>query len=102
PAVLAGSAGVIACFAIFYLATAFALGHMTNARGYAREDILLVQLAANCFLALGIVISAIWSDATSPRRVLMAGAMGTVLLGLVFGQALAGASLFVVFLVLAL
>lgn len=102
PAVLAGSAGVIACFAIFYLATAFALGHMTTARGYAREDILLVQLAANFFLAIGIVISGIWSDATSPRRVLMAGAMGTVLLGLVFGQALAGASLFVVFLVLAL
>ena len=102
PAVLAGSAGVIACFAIFYLATAFALGHMTTVRGYAREDVLLVQLAANTFLAIGIVISGVWSDAASPRRVLLAGAIGTMLLGLIFGQALAGASLFAVFLVLAL
>ena len=100
PALIAGAAGVIACFAIFYLSTAFALGHMTTARGYGREAMLGIQLAANSFLALGILAAAIWSDRTSARRVLMAGAAGTVLLGFLFGPALAHASPFVVFLTL--
>src|SRR5690606_23502359 len=44
---IATGAGAIAAFALFYLSTAFALGHMTTARGFAREEVLLVQLAAN-------------------------------------------------------
>jgi len=100
PAVIAGSTGVIACFAIFYLSTAFALGHMTTARGVSRETMLVMQLAANTLLAVGIVVSAIWSDRTSARRVLMAGALGTVILGLVFGPALAAGSLPAVFVTL--
>lgn len=98
---LAGSAGVIACFAIFYLSTAFALGHMTTERGFGREQMLGVQLAANTFLAIGIIISAIWADKSTPRRVLAFGSVGTVILGFLFGPALAGGSLFVVFLTLA-
>ena len=50
---LAGSAGVIACFAIFYLATAYALAQGAGPLGYSRETFLAVQLVANCFLALG-------------------------------------------------
>lgn len=99
--VLAGSAGVIACFAIFYLSTAFALGHLTTARGISRELVLGVQLAANTFLAIGIVVAAIWADRSSPRRVLGCGAIATALLGVVFGPALGGASLLFVFLTLA-
>ena len=49
PAVLAGSAAVVACFAIFYLSTAFALGHMTTARGGDRETMLAIELVANIF-----------------------------------------------------
>lgn len=101
-AVVAGSAGVIACFAIFYLSTAFALGHMTTARGFAREEMLLVQLAANSFLAIGIVIAAIWADRTSPARVLCIGAVGTMVLGFLFGPVLGSASLPIVFATLAL
>lgn len=101
PAAIAGSAGVIACFAIFYLSTAFALGHMTTARGVSREAMLGIQLAANTFLALGIVVAAVWSDKFTSRRVLMAGALCTVVLGLLFGPALAEGSLFTVFLTLA-
>jgi len=100
-AVLAAGAGVIACFAIFYLSTAFALGHMTTVRGIAREQMLALQLAANLFLALGIVIAAIWSDRASTRRVLGWGAGATVVLGFIFGPALAGGSLPIVFLTLA-
>jgi len=100
--VLAGSAGVIACFAIFYLSTAFALGHMTTARGVERVDMLLVQLGANSFLALGIVLAAIWSDRYSSGRVLMLGAAATMALGLLFGPALAGAPLPIVLATLSL
>ncbi|MCB2051607.1 MAG: MFS transporter [Novosphingobium sp.] len=97
---LAGGAGVIACFAIFYLSTAFALGHMTTVRGLGREQMLGVQLAANTFLAIGIVVAAVWADKTTPRRVLALGAVGTIILGFVFGPVLASGSLLSVFAVL--
>jgi hypothetical protein len=37
-AVLAGIAGVVACFAIFYLATTFALSFATTKLGYAKQN----------------------------------------------------------------
>jgi len=98
---LAASAAVVSAFAIFYLSTAFALSHMTAARGVSRETMLALQLAANLFLALGIVLAAIGSDRTNPRRMLALGAGATVLLGAVFGPALAGGSLALVFSTLA-
>jgi predicted MFS family arabinose efflux permease len=100
-AVLAASAGVVSAFAIFYLSTAFALGNLTTVRHEPRETILALQLAANVFLALGIVLAAIGADRTSPARMLGLGAAGTVVLGIAFGPALAGGSLMVVFATLA-
>jgi MFS family permease len=99
--VLAGSAGVIACFAIFYLSTAFALAQGTGPLGYERESFLGVQLAANFFLAGGIILAAMHADAASPRRTLLIGAAATVALGLVFGPGLSAGSLPIVFLTLA-
>jgi len=100
-ATLAAGAGVVAAFAIFYLSTAFALSHMTAERGAERETVLALQLAANLFLALGIVLAAIGSDRVSPRWMLACGAVATVVLGLVFGPVLAGGSLALVFVTLA-
>ena len=100
-AVLAGSAGVIACFAIFYLATAYALAQGTGPLGHSRETFLSVQLAANCFLAFGIVAAAIHADRKSPRYALLLGAFGTFVLGFLFGPGLSAGSLWVVFLTLA-
>jgi MFS family permease len=98
---LAASAGVVAAFAIFYLSTAFALSHMTAVRGFSRETVLALQLAANLFLAGGIVLAAVGSDYMTPRRMLAWGAALTMLLGLAFGPALAGGSLMLVFAALA-
>jgi predicted MFS family arabinose efflux permease len=98
---LAASAAVVSAFAIFYLSTAFALSHMTTVRAVPRETMLELQLVANLFLALGIVLAAIGSDRTSAGRMLAWGAAGTVVLGLVFGPALAGGSLTLVFATLA-
>ncbi len=100
PRVIAGTAGVIACFAIFYLATAYALAQGTGPLGYSRQTFLSVQLAANVFFAIGIVMAATQADRSSPRQVLMMGAAATVLLGLVFGVGLGAGSLWLVFLTL--
>lgn len=73
PAVLGGTFGAIACFAIYYISTAFALGYGVGALHYARETFLGVQLAAILFMAAGIVWAGYWADAASPRTVLMWG-----------------------------
>ena len=96
-AVLAGSAGVIACFALFYLSTAFALDMGVKQLGYTREQFLLLQLGANCFLALGIVLAVVQADRTSARTVLLQGAVATVLVGLYFSIGLHSGSTWLVF-----
>ncbi|HEY6814573.1 MAG TPA: MFS transporter, partial [Croceibacterium sp.] len=98
--VLAGTAGVVAAFALFYLSTAFALSHLTTERGESRETILSLQLAANVFFALGIALAAIYADRIGARRVLGFGAVATVLLGIGFGPALAEGPLPTVFVTL--
>ncbi|MEZ5939398.1 MAG: MFS transporter [Hyphomonadaceae bacterium] len=72
-ATLGGMFGVVACFCIYYIATAFALGHGTTAMGFSRNDFLAVQLVAILFMAGGIVWAGVWSDASSPRLVLGVG-----------------------------
>ena len=101
-AVLAGSAGVVACFALFYLSTAFALDLATKQLGYPREQFLLLQLGANCFLALGIVAAVLLADRISPRRVLLLGALATMGVGLVFAAGLRSGSGITVFSTLSL
>jgi MFS family permease len=100
-AVLAGSAGVVACFALFYLSTAFALDLATKKLGWPREQFLLLQLGANLFLALGIVLAVWWADKVGARRVLLLGALGTVAIGLLFGTGLQSGSGLAVFATLA-
>ena len=86
---LAGIFAVVACFAIFYLATSFALAHGTTALGYPKEEFLLIQLGAILFLALGILVAGYWSDRANAQRVLGWGCAATILIGLVFGPSLA-------------
>lgn len=92
-AVLAGGAGVVATFAIFYLATAFALAQATGPLGYPRKTFLAVQLGANLFFALGIVLAGIHSDRTTPARTLSGAALATVAIGFAFGPGLGAGSL---------
>jgi MFS family permease len=92
-AVLAGSAGVVATFAIFYLATAFALAQATGPLGYPRRTFLTIQLGANLFFALGIVLAAIHSDRATPAKTLSGAALATVAIGFIFGPGLGAGSL---------
>ncbi len=95
---LAGTFAVVACFAIFYLATSFALAHGTTTLGYPKEQFLLIQLGAILFMAVGIVYAGYASDASSAQRVLTWGCGATVLIGFLFGPALASQSWPLIFL----
>ncbi|MDR3510212.1 MAG: MFS transporter [Caulobacteraceae bacterium] len=99
---LGGAFAVVACFAIFYLATAFALGYGTTTLGYDRRVFLGVELAAIVFLAIGIVAAARLSDQSNPRRVLVAGCGLTVLVGLLLPPMLGSGSLLQIWLFLSL
>ena len=96
PETLAGTFAVVACFATFYLTTAFALGYGTTKLGYSREAFLGVQLGAIGFMALGIIWAGYWADATSPRRVLMAGCIAAIGAGLLLAPMMGSGSLFLI------
>lgn len=98
---LAGTFAVVACFAIFYLATSFALAHGTTTLGYPKEQFLLIQLGAILFMAGGIIFAGYVSDATSAQRVLTWGCGATILVGFLFGPALASGSWLLILLGLA-
>jgi len=95
-ALLAGSAGVIAVFTIFYLATAYALAQGAGPLGHDRETFLAIQLVTVCFQALGLLAAASLSDRLSPRKVLLGGSIAAALIGLVFGPGLNAPSLWTV------
>ncbi|HEX7781885.1 MAG TPA: MFS transporter [Sphingobium sp.] len=99
---IAGTFAVVACFAIFYIATAFALGYGTTTLKIDREVFLGIQLGAILFMAAGIILSGWWSDIYTPRGVLIAGCLGTIPMGAIFGIAMGGGSLLMIFLILAL
>jgi len=101
-ATLAGTFGVVACFALYYLATAFALGWGTTALGYSRTEFLLMQLGAILFMAGGIVAAGVLSDRYDPRRVLIGGCVGTVAVGLLLAPLFGSGSAAGVLLFLAL
>lgn len=89
---VAGTFAVVACFAIFYIATAFALGYGTTTLGVPRETFLGLQLGAILFMAGGIVLAGWLSDRTNPRRILMAGCIGTIPAGLLLAPLLGSGS----------
>ena len=101
---LAGTLGVIACFALYYVATAFALGYGTTVLGYPRQDFLKAQLVAILFMAAGILIAGWLSDRLDPRRVLVWGCLGTMATGALLAPLLGSGSMagVLAFLVLAL
>ena len=99
---LAGTFAVIACFAIYYLTTAFALGYGTKTLGYASRTFLSVQLIAILFMALGILLSGYAADRWNSRAVLLGGSVAAVLVGVVMGPMFQSGSLAMIGLFLSL
>lgn len=98
---MAGTLAVVACFALFYISTAFALGYATASLGMPRGEVLAIQLAAIIFLAIGIIVAGWWSDKASAHRALVAGCAATVPLGFIFGIGFDAAHPGLLFIVLA-
>jgi MFS family permease len=92
-ACLAGTAGVVACFAVFYIATAFALGYGTQTLGIPRTTCLGLQLCAILFMAAGIVLAGTLADRFSARRVLIGGAAATIGTGALLAPLFGGGAL---------
>ncbi|TYC89820.1 MFS transporter [Novosphingobium sp. BW1] len=99
---VAGTFAVVACFAIYYLTTAFALGYGTGELGYDRQDFLGVQLFAILFMALGIVVAGYAADRWSSRSVLLTGSLCAIGVGVMMGPMLGAGSLAVIALFLAM
>ncbi|WP_242138297.1 MFS transporter [Sphingomonas sp. TREG-RG-20F-R18-01] len=101
-ATAAGTVGVVACFALFYLTTAFALSYGTTTLGHGRQAFLGLEIGAILFLALGVIVSCTLADRTGAPRMLRWGFVGCVASGLLMGPMLGSASLWIVFAWLAL
>lgn len=93
PQVLGGTLGVIACFCLYYLSTAFALGYGVGTLGYTRNAFLSAQLVAIIFLAIGILWAGFWADKTNPRWVLMWGCILAVMAGFALAPLIGSGSL---------
>jgi MFS family permease len=94
---IAGTVGVIACFALFYLTTAFALSYGTTTLGHGRQAFLGLEIGAVLFLALGVIVSCSWADRKGATAMLRLGFAGCVIAGLLMGPMLGATSLLVVF-----
>lgn len=101
-ATVAGTAGVIACFALLYLTTAFALSYGTTTLGHGRQAMLGLEIGAVLFLAAGVVLSSIVADRTGATAMLRWGFAGCLASGVLMGPMLGAASLVIVFAWLAL
>jgi MFS family permease len=100
--VIVGILGVVACFAVYYIATTFALGYGTSKLGYARQAFLEAQLVAILFMAAGIVLAGWLSDTLDPRRVLIWGCFGAIVTGALLAPLLGSGSITHAFVFLAL
>lgn len=98
---LAGTLGTVACFALFYVATLFAIGFGTKTLGYPRAAFLGAELAAILFMALGIGVAGWLADKRGATLVLALGCIAMVPLGLAMPALLVPGSLGAVFVWLA-
>jgi metabolite-proton symporter len=91
-AMLGGTFGAVACFAVYYLATAFALGYGTTTLGIDRQVFLEMQLGSILFMALGIPLAGWFSDRWGAGRVLTWGCVAAALAGLLLAPTLQSGS----------
>lgn len=71
--VLAATFACVAFFVLFYVATAFALGHATTALAMPRTLVLQIQLGAILALAAGILVAGVLADKRGPITAMALG-----------------------------
>lgn len=100
-ATMCGTFATVACFAVYYIATAFTLGYATSTLGIDPQTFLALQLAAILFMALGIFISGHYADRHGPLPVLIFGCACAIGSALLLAPTLGSGSLAIIFLGLA-
>jgi MFS family permease len=78
--------GVITTFVTFYLMTVFTLSWGTSELGFARQEFLLLQIAAVLFFAATIPLSAALADRVGRMPMLIAATLAILAFGLVLGR----------------
>ncbi|MBO9711852.1 MFS transporter [Sphingomonas sp.] len=79
---LAGIAGAVACFALFYITTVWMMGYGAKVLKYDRETLLAVELGAILFMAAGILVAGKLADRTSGGTMLGWGFAALIATGL--------------------
>lgn len=77
-----GSLSIVVCYALFYIATVYALGYGVKALGVPRTTFLAMLCGAVVFMGLATPISAALADTLGRRPVLMAASAVAVAVGL--------------------
>ncbi|WJH41491.1 MFS transporter [Aliirhizobium terrae] len=97
-----GAFGVVACYSLYYIVTAFALGYGTTTLGFTRAEFLEIELVAILFMAASIIIASWLADRLSHERVLIWGCIGTIVSGILLAPMMGSGSLLVIFIYLSL
>lgn len=90
---IAGVFAVVQAFAIYYVITTFALGYGTGTLHYSYAAFLGVQLGAIGFMAIGVILSACWSDLLAARKVLMVSGVMTIAMSFLLAPMMGSGSL---------
>lgn len=87
---LLGTLSMVVCYALFYIATVFALSYGTKTLHFAREEFLMLECIAIVFMALAIPFSAVLADRFGRRPVLITGCVLAALSGFLMAPLFAG------------
>ncbi|OHV15563.1 MFS transporter [Methylorubrum extorquens] len=86
--VMLGILGIVSCFVLYYMATAFMLEYSSRRLGYTVAETLMVQICTMPFMAAGTLLSGWLSDRWGTDRMLLAGALLTIPTGLLLAPSL--------------
>jgi metabolite-proton symporter len=84
-----GSLSIVVCYALFYIATVYALGYGVRALGIPRQTLLAMLCGAVIFMAVATPISAALADRFGRCPVLLASAAAAIAVGLAMPTLLA-------------
>src|SRR5271170_1948361 len=84
-----GSLSIVVCYALFYIATVYALGYGARSLGMSRVSLLEMQCLAILFMAVATPVSAALADRVGRRPVLLVSAVAAAAVGLAMPALLA-------------
>lgn len=81
-AIAIGAVSMMVCYALFYIATVFALSYGVSELKFSRTQFLSWECLAIIFMALAIPLSALLADKIGRKPVLISGTIAAMIIGL--------------------